>query len=266
MNMNQLRTPVIDIQRVPAARGSSGEASATVQAAQSVVLKNVATSSGEVLELIMLIHPFRLLGDCLTYVLTTRMNCRVDEFSNATDAIVKGSFPDISILVYSLGCEPTSREIGDLDTLLHKVDGRVPVVVIGQSEDPLLIRDLLASGVRGYIPLNHGLEVMLHALLLVKAGGIFAPASCLMNLNRTPVPKSEDAGELDMLTAKQLAVVKAIRQGKPNKTIAYELNMCESTVKVHVRNIMKKLRATNRTQVAYIANQCLEEHQAARLV
>jgi len=42
--------------------------------------------------------------------------------------------------------------------------------------------------------------------------------------------------------------------------------MCESTVKVHVRNIMKKLRATNRTQVAYIANQMLRDESPAPLL
>ena len=55
-----------------------------------------------------------------------------------------------------------------------------------------------------------------------------------------------------MFTAKQTAVIEAIRRGKANKVIAYELNMCESTVKVHVRNIMKKLQAKNRTQVALL--------------
>ena len=40
------------------------------------------------------------------------------------------------------------------------------------------------------------------------------------------------------------------KRGKPNGFIAYELKMRESTVKVHVRNIMKKLHATNRTEVA----------------
>jgi DNA-binding NarL/FixJ family response regulator len=45
-----------------------------------------------------------------------------------------------------------------------------------------------------------------------------------------------------------------LRKGTPNKIIAYELNMCESTVKVHVRNIMKKLKAKNRTEVAYLTN------------
>lgn len=53
-----------------------------------------------------------------------------------------------------------------------------------------------------------------------------------------------------MLTARQIAVGEAIRQGKANKQIAYELDMRESTVKVHIRNIMKKLNAKNRTDVA----------------
>jgi hypothetical protein len=49
-----------------------------------------------------------------------------------------------------------------------------------------------------------------------------------------------------------LAITPAsLREGKANKIIAYELNMCESTVKVHVRNIMKKLKARNRTEVAF---------------
>ncbi len=54
-----------------------------------------------------------------------------------------------------------------------------------------------------------------------------------------------------MFTARQAAVIEALRRGKANKIIAYELSMCESTVKVHIRNIMKKLNATNRTEVAY---------------
>jgi DNA-binding NarL/FixJ family response regulator len=62
-----------------------------------------------------------------------------------------------------------------------------------------------------------------------------------------------------MFTRRQVAVIDALRKGKANKIIAYELNMCESTVKVHVRNIMKKLNAKNRTEVAYLASGLLQE-------
>ena len=58
-------------------------------------------------------------------------------------------------------------------------------------------------------------------------------------------------------TAKQVSVIEGIRRGKANKTIAYELNMCESTVKVHIRNIMKKLNVRNRTELALKASSFL---------
>ena len=51
-----------------------------------------------------------------------------------------------------------------------------------------------------------------------------------------------------------------------NKLIAYELNMCESTVKVHIRNIMKKLKATNRTQVAYLTRGLFENAGQQQLI
>ena len=49
-------------------------------------------------------------------------------------------------------------------------------------------------------------------------------------------------------------MLQALKQGKANKLIAHELNMREGTVKVHVRNIMRKLHAKNRTEVAIWAS------------
>ena len=51
------------------------------------------------------------------------------------------------------------------------------------------------------------------------------------------------------LTKRERAIVHLTTLGKSNKLIAYELSMCESTVKVHIRQIMKKLNVSNRTQV-----------------
>jgi DNA-binding NarL/FixJ family response regulator len=60
-----------------------------------------------------------------------------------------------------------------------------------------------------------------------------------------------------LVTGRELAVIRAIQKGKSNKVIAYDLNMCESTVKVHVRNVMRKLEAKNRTDVAIKAQASL---------
>jgi DNA-binding NarL/FixJ family response regulator len=57
--------------------------------------------------------------------------------------------------------------------------------------------------------------------------------------------------EFQLLTARQAAVAEAVARGKANKIIAHDLNLRESTVKVHIRSIMKKLHARNRTEVAF---------------
>jgi DNA-binding NarL/FixJ family response regulator len=84
---------------------------------------------------------------------------------------------------------------------------------------------------------------------------VFVPASSLLGtrkLAQSTVFAERTDGE--QLTSRQAAVVEALRTGKPNKIIAFELNMRESTVKVHVRNIMKRLKGRNRTEVAFLMN------------
>jgi DNA-binding NarL/FixJ family response regulator len=95
---------------------------------------------------------------------------------------------------------------------------------------------------------------------LVLAGGVFVPASSLIAARLAPNKTSNGAPQANgMFTARQVAVIEAVRRGKANKIIAHELNMRESTVKVHVRNIMKKLKARNRTEVAYMTSALLEQ-------
>ena len=66
---------------------------------------------------------------------------------------------------------------------------------------------------------------------------------------------------LDSFTPRQLEILNCLRRGLANKMIAYELQMRESTVKIHVRNIMKKLHATNRTQVVSMTWQLFDAMQ-----
>jgi DNA-binding NarL/FixJ family response regulator len=127
----------------------------------------------------------------------------------------------------------------------------VPVVVMGESEDPRHIGEILAQGARGYIPTSVSLSVAISALGLAMAGGIFVPVSAL----QAPGPEQPERGRsvhsMLGLSERQAAVADAVALGKPNKIIAYELALCESTVKVHIRSIMKKLQARNRTEVAF---------------
>jgi DNA-binding NarL/FixJ family response regulator len=129
----------------------------------------------------------------------------------------------------------------------------VPVAVLSDYEDSENIRQAFELGVRGYIPTSLASMVAVGAVHLVCVGGTFAPAAAL--LSRSDRPQGS-AGEplIEGFTQRQAQILNCLRRGTANKLIAYELNMCESTVNVHVRNIMKKLKATNRTQVVYLSS------------
>ena len=64
--------------------------------------------------------------------------------------------------------------------------------------------------------------------------------------------RAEVEARMVNLTPREKDVLRHLVAGRPNKIIAYELNMHEGTVKVHIRNIMKKLNARNRTEVAFL--------------
>jgi DNA-binding NarL/FixJ family response regulator len=127
-----------------------------------------------------------------------------------------------------------------------------PLVVLSDTDQIECIQEAFERGARGYIPTTSTtLEIAVEVLRLVRAGGVFMPA---IGLGSSPTKResgtSPTPGE-HHFTPRQLAVLHHLRQGKANKIIAHELAMSESTVKVHVRNIMKKMKATNRTQVAF---------------
>jgi DNA-binding NarL/FixJ family response regulator len=137
----------------------------------------------------------------------------------------------------------------------------VPVVVLSEADDAEEASDLLASGVRGYLPTSADPEIAFAAVRLVYAGGTYVPAHLFRRIVRheAPRPLTQGIRRVDLpavadLTPREAMVAALLRDGKPNKIIAAELNMQESTVKVHVRNIMRKLRARNRTQAALAAS------------
>lgn len=66
-----------------------------------------------------------------------------------------------------------------------------------------------------------------------------------------PAPRPGDSGEA--LTAREREIVRELALGASNKEIARTLDLAESTVKIHVRNILRKLKLTSRVQVAVYA-------------
>jgi DNA-binding NarL/FixJ family response regulator len=127
----------------------------------------------------------------------------------------------------------------------------VPVAMVSDHEDRGEVMAAFRAGVRGYVPSTLEPELALQALNFVLGGGTFFPPQVLDRSNRESAQVgARQNGAVHTLTPRQLDVLSLLREGKSNKLIARELSMCESTVKVHVRQIMRKLGAANRTQAA----------------
>jgi DNA-binding NarL/FixJ family response regulator len=150
-----------------------------------------------------------------------------------------------------------SAGVASLIARVGELAPSVPVAVLSDYEDADNVRAAFELGVRGYIPTSLPSGVAVQAVQLVCAGGTFAPAAALLS---PPEARngSDGAPPINGFTQRQAQILDCLRRGMANKLIAYELNMCESTVKVHIRNIMKKLNATNRTQVVYLTNGLFE--------
>jgi DNA-binding NarL/FixJ family response regulator len=128
----------------------------------------------------------------------------------------------------------------------------IPILVVADCDDTERARMVLRSGARGFLPVSSGLKVLVAALERIRAGGTFVP----LMLNEA---KGDGAGRevepspRQLLTRRQRDVLSLISEGKSNKLIADALGMSESTVKAHVKQIIRRLNVVNRTQAALLA-------------
>ncbi len=119
----------------------------------------------------------------------------------------------------------------------------IALTTYGGDED---VRRALAAGVQAYLTKDVLHDELLNAIRAVAAGQTYLPAAVAAVAAQTPRPD---------LSARELQVLELIVQGLANKQIAYALEIAEHTVKNHVKNILSKLGAQDRTQAATAAIQ-----------
>ena len=131
------------------------------------------------------------------------------------------------------------------------------IVVLSGDTNATMIRNTVDLGAAGFIPKKYSSEMMVAALQQVLAGRIFLP---LETLNAAPPPAVESPAatghdpRLAGLTPRQMDVYRAAARGLPNKLIARQLDIAESTVKAHLTAVYTALGVRNRTEAAYQAS------------
>jgi DNA-binding NarL/FixJ family response regulator len=136
------------------------------------------------------------------------------------------------------------------DTLgeLRDLYPAVAIVVLSASRDRDSVTKALDLGALGFIPKSASRAVMVSALQLVFAGGIYVPPEILQKAPMSsPVSAPMSPSELG-LTERQIDVLALMMEGKSNKAVCRELDLAEATVKNHVTAILRALKVTNRTE------------------
>ena len=166
----------------------------------------------------------------------------VGEAATGTEAIqlFKQHVPDVTLMDLRL------PDMSGIDTLIA-IRSEFPearIIMLTTFEGDVEIQRALQAGARGYLLKNMPPSELLDVIRQVHAGKKRIPAEIASQL-------AEHMSD-ETLTGREVEVLKAVAEGNRNRSIAEKLFISEETVKVHIKHIMEKLGASDRTQAVAI--------------
>jgi DNA-binding NarL/FixJ family response regulator len=178
-------------------------------------------------------------------------------------AVARSDVASVKMILLVIGAQGVAEaEPQSWIASLHERYAETPLVLVSEREEPDEVVAAFKAGARGFVPMSVTPPVAMQALTFIMSGGSFFPPTALLQRTHsessvTVIAKKKSVVVSDVhgLTARQQEVLERLRQGESNKLIGRQLKLRESTVKVHIRQIMRKLGATNRTQAALCAAQ-----------
>lgn len=189
--------------------------------------------------------------------------------------------PDVILLDLNM---PGLSGLETLHLLIQDLpDSKVIILTVSEEADEL--GQALQAGAHGYLTKNIEADTLVDAIRKARQGqpvisdsmtmklveqfrlraqGTSAPPSSARTMAGAPdAIDAEDATDRVRLTAREREIVQALARGESNKEIARNLGVAESTVKIHVQNILKKLNLSSRVQVAvYAVEHGLSSHSS----
>jgi DNA-binding NarL/FixJ family response regulator len=204
---------------------------------------------------ILLIDDHALFREGLKFLLRSLdAALEVDEAGNCAKALEYAAARSYDLVLLDLKM-PGVEGLDALAALREAIPG-IPLVVISGEDNPGVVRAAIERGAMGFIPKSSTPEVLVQALRLVLAHGVYLPPTVLDAAAPAPTGGSHGAeGQATSLglTARQVDVLRCVIQGKPNKIIARELDISEGTVKAHLSSVLRAFGVRNRTEAVYAA-------------
>ena len=127
--------------------------------------------------------------------------------------------------------------------------------MISSDDDADLVRDCIDRGAVGFIPKTSEAAVLVAALKLVLAGGIYLPPDCVLSPHKSTADTQVVENQSHGLTKRQVRAMLLVARGHSNKKIADTMGITEGTVKLHLSAAFKTLNVKNRTEAVFALSQ-----------
>jgi DNA-binding NarL/FixJ family response regulator len=199
---------------------------------------------------ILIADDHEVLRDGICHILRPEQDMNVvGEASNGAEAVKLATSlkPDVAIMDITMpeldGIEATKR--------IKEVCPEVTVLVLTAYDDDQFVFSLLEAGAAGYLLKSVRARELVDAVRAVHAGeSVLHPAVARKVVNRF-MPngaKSKEHGQPEVLSGREMEVLKLATRGLSNQDIGEELHLSEHTVHGHLRHIFNKLQVSSRTE------------------
>ncbi len=178
----------------------------------------------------------------------------VGEAGNGEQGIEMAEALDPDLILLDLNM-PGMNGLETLDKLREKaLSGRVVVFSVSNHEEDVVTA--LKRGADGYLLKDMEPEDLLKALQQAAAGEmVLSEALTPVLAASLRASRATSGRDVSQLTPRERDILKLIAQGLPNKMIARKLDITESTVKVHVKHLLKKMKLKSRVEAAVWVHQ-----------
>ena len=163
-------------------------------------------------------------------------------------ALGTGTNPDLILIDLPSGAD---EEVDAMRTLRENHPS-IRIVILTNDLETRRLSAALGAGAGGYLLKDIACEALMQSLKLVMMGEKVFPThlaalliSGRVNGNGTEMPVSRKG-----LSQREVQILRCLLNGDSNKMIANHLNITEATVKVHLKSLLRKINASNRTQAA----------------
>jgi DNA-binding NarL/FixJ family response regulator len=176
----------------------------------------------------------------------------VGEAADAEDAIGKAETlqPDVILMDLALPGKDGVQSISEI----KDAQPDVKIIVLTHFSDEQRVKAAMQAGADGFLLKDADGDALLEAIHAVQEGGMPIHPQVAPHLFSS-VMKCKDADERSVLTVREKEVLQLVAQGMSNRAAARALGISEGTVKVHVSNIIGKLKVSSRTEAALKAAQ-----------